>query len=578
MNLYIDNKKINSMRIYAPDAPTSNSAAIYMHQYAEKLGFGIAGSPDLKIQLVLDTHLGDGFKIKLTKDELTLTGGERGIIYSVFSFLETLGCRFFTSTLETLPKGDLYLNEFEREESTPFEFRDICAKGAAGKYWSLKQKLNSNLWNTRKFTKADGGSYNFAGIPAHSLCGEYLLKPYVETNPEYFSLVNGERRKDRMGQICMTNEDAMKSAAYEVCKVLDETPDCNIVSISQGDNRNFCQCDACQKLVAEQGLMKTYLGVVSKIAAMIKEKHPEALVHTLAYEELCQSVDFELEDNIMLQYCYGKCLMHAIDDESCPVNKKSREQLINITEKCKHVHIWNYVNCFKYEMFEYPSIFDYRRNFKFFAEVGATGIFNEGFHRTDEETDFSNTTELRAYLLAKLLWNPYMSEEEFMGHIIEFCNAFYGEGGQFVIDYLSLYKTMIGDDHATYDMGVWPKETPDFEVACPIKKDKISEFIATAYDLLDKADALATDEQKVRIDKLRTCVLYFEMYHTMDYILENGTEEEKQAVLKKNSELIDKIIEKHFVVTFWGQWRRTQNEELDTFRDRSPKHWNYRWG
>lgn len=578
MNLYIGNKKINSVKISRPDMPSAKSAAVYLYQYVEKLGFDIAGSPDLDIQLVLDEKLGDNFSIKLTQNELTLCGGVRGIIYSVFSFLETLGCRFFTPTIETLPKGDVYLDEFEREEATPFEFRDVLTNQANGKYWSLKQKLNSNWFNVRKFTVDEGGSFNTAGIPAHTLCGEFLLKPYVETNPEYFSLVNGVRHTDRMGQICMTNEDAMKAAAYEACKVLDAHPDCNIVSVSQGDNNNFCRCESCQKLIDEQGLMKTYLGVISTIAALIKEKHPEALVHTLAYEDLCQSVDFELEDNIMLQYCFGKCHMHAIDDENCSINKKSREQLINITKNCKHVHIWNYVNCFKYEMFEFPFIHNFRRNIRFFADAGATGVFNEGFHRTAEETDFSNTMELRSYVLAKLLWNPYMSEEEFRGHIDEFCHAFYGEGAKFIIEYLSLFETMHGDEHSTYDLGVWPKVTDNYEVAHSIKEEKIPEFISSAYDLLDKADALATDEQKVRIDKLRTTVLYFEMYYTMDDILEHGTDDEKKLVLAKNSDLIDRIIDKHFVVTFWGQWRRTQNEELETFREKSPKHWNYRWG
>lgn len=577
MNLYIENKKINSVKISRPEAPSAKSAAVYLYQYVEKLGFGISSRPDLDIQLILDEKLGDSFSIKLTQNELVLSGGVRGIIYSVFSFLETLGCRFFTPTIETLPKGSLYLNEFEREESTPFEFRDVCTNQANGKYWSLKQKLNSNLWNVRKFTDDEGGSFNFAGIPAHSLSGEFLLKPYTETNPEYFSLVDGIRHTDRSGQICMTNEDAINAAAYEACKVLEEHPDCNIVSVSQADNRNFCQCESCKKLVEKQGLMKTYLGVVCKIAALIKEKHPEAFVHTLAYEDLCQSVDFELEDNIMLQYCFGKCHMHAIDDENCPVNKKSREQLINITKNCKHVHIWNYVNCFKYEMFEFPFIHNLRRNYRFFAEVGATGAFNEGFHRSEEETDFANTMELRSYLLAKLLWNPYMSEDEYRGHIEEFCYAFYGDGAQFIIDYLSLYENMYGDEHVDYNLHVFPKTTENDRVANTIRVDKIPEFISRAYELLDKADVLANDEQRLRIDKLRTTVLYFEMYHTMDDILKNGTEDEKKIVLEKNSDLIDRIIDKHFVITFWGQWRKTQNEELETFREKSPKHWNYNW-
>ena len=206
MNLYIDNRKINSIKIYQTDAPSAQSAAAYLYQYAEFLGLKICDDPDLNVHLILDPTIGDGFSIKLAQDELVLRGGKRGIIYSVFSFLEIVGCRFFTPTLETLPKGDVFLSAFEKKEYSPVEFRDILCNCTRNRAWSLKQKINSDLWSSRKFTEADGGGYNYAGIPAHSLTGEYLLQPFVESNPEYFSIVDGVRHIMHDGQICMTNE------------------------------------------------------------------------------------------------------------------------------------------------------------------------------------------------------------------------------------------------------------------------------------------------------------------------------------------------------------------------------------
>lgn len=575
MNIYVENKKIESLKIVCGEGLQVPIAANYFNEYAEKLGLNLTRNGDFSVNILLDkTCQIDSLSMELKKDSLTLRGGKRGVIYSVFSFLEILGCRFFTENLEYLPTGDVYLNEFYKEESTPFTFRDVCTNYANAKRWSHKQRLNSNLWNVRPFLEEQGGSCNFAGIPAHSLSGEYLLKPYVKTNPEFFSLIDGKRYTNYSGQICMSNDDAANAAAYEACKLLRENPDKNIVSVSQGDNRNFCQCDACRALVEKQGLVKTYFDVINKIARIIKKEHPHALVHTFAYEALCKKIDFPLEDNIMMQFCFSKCSTHAIDDESCDINKENVENLTDLCGKCKNVHVWYYVNCFKHQLFEYPYVHNMRRNIRFFADVGVTGIFNEGMHRSNEKVDCAETMELRSYVLAKLMWNPYMSEEEFRTHISEFCNAYYGKGGDRVVKYLALFEGSVGEC-AGYDHHI--EIDGEYHPVCTVKKEDIPYIISESHRLLNEAYELAEGEQKQRVDLLRTAALYFEMYYTMDDIMENGTEEEKAIALEKNSKLIDRIIDQMLVLTFWGQWRRTQNDELREMRDVSPKNWNYKW-
>ena len=63
----------------------------------------------------------------------------------------------------------------------------------------------------------------------------------------------------------------------------------------------------------------------------------------------------------------------------------------------------------------------------------------------------------------------------------------------------------------------------------------------------------------------------------MQQTLENGTEEEKRAAIEKNSDLIDRIISQRLVLTFWGQSRESQNEELEKMRNVPPSGWNYKW-
>jgi hypothetical protein len=53
--------------------------------------------------------------------------------------------------------------------------------------------------------------------------------------------------------------------------------------------------------------------------------------------------------------------------------------------------------------------------------------------------------ELRTYLLAKLMWNPYMSEEEYYMHMDEFLQAYYGAGWLYIRLYIDQTTKLAND-------------------------------------------------------------------------------------------------------------------------------------
>lgn len=575
MAFYVNNKRIDSFHIKTQGKCQESTAKQFFIDYSGKLQMEEKENADFLVSIEkVDAFSNDTFSVELDESNLVFRGGQRGVIYAVFSFLERIGFRFFTPDLETCPEGDIKSENFFYEESCQFIFRDILSIGATDKTWSLKQKLNSNLWNARGFTVADGGSYDYAGIPAHSLTGEYLLKPYVKSNPEYFSLKDGKRITNWLGQICMTNEDAIEATVREVFKLLEENPDKNIVSVSMGDNENFCECEKCKAAVKERGLTNVYFDVICKIARRVKEKRPDVLIHTLAYINLIRGLDFQLEDNILVQYCHAKCSTHAIADNTCKHHAEAIDQMKEMSSKCSNLQIWHYTNCFKYELFEYPFIHNFLSNMRFFAECGATGVMNEGMHRYDENTDFATTYELRSYLLAKIMWNPHMSEKEYERHISEFCQAFYGRGYEHIIAYLNLYKKYAGDC-ASYDANkIIDQKVVNARI---IQEEHTMDFINQANSLLNQALEMAEKVQRERIEKLKTCVLYYELFWTMRDVLDYGTEDEKKEVIRKNKELIERIFNQRLVITFWGQSRKMQNEELAGMGEIPPSEWNYKW-
>ena len=69
---------------------------------------------------------------------------------------------------------------------------------------------------------------------------------------------------------------------------------------------------------------------------------------------------------------------------------------------------------------------------RFYHENGVRGMFPQG----NSQSVSGEFGELRSYLLAKLMWNPYMSEEEYYTMMDEFLAAYYGEGWKYIRQFI----------------------------------------------------------------------------------------------------------------------------------------------
>ena len=602
MNIYLNEISINNFTL----CTSENFAQLetckkYLISYVEKsTGAAFSEKQNAGGQAKIcfcrnEKFSADEFSLRLLNNKLTIEGGERGVIYGVFAFLEKIGCRFFAADCVTLPKTDVHLADFSVREKSPFYFRDILGNSADDREWSLKNRINSCLWGKRNFTEAEGGGYDFAGIPAHSLTGEFLLAPYIKTHPEYFALIGGKRVFDRNGQACLSAEGLEDTLAEDLARLVKKTGK-KMVSLTRGDNAYFCECEKCREKIEKYGRAGYFLRFVNEVAKKVKEKEKTAIIHTFAYNETQDITDFEPQDNVLVQFCTAFCRTHAISDTTCARNVKQAKLLKKWRETCGNLMIWDYVNCFKYELFDLPDENFYLKNLRFYAENGVKGVFNEGEHRNTEKTDFCGMHEMKSYLLAKAMWNPFMSEEEYARHKEEFCAAYYGAGYKNILAYRKLLYDYSRNRHVNYDCA---KITDGFDDSHNvteagytagdlsaqkntagnfISSNNIGAFIKKANELIDGALRETRDEKQLaRIEKIRTEILYYELFHTMQQTLENGTEEEKRAAIEKNSDLIDRIISQRLVLTFWGQSRESQNEELEKMRNVPPSGWNYKW-
>ena len=94
---------------------------------------------------------------------------------------------------------------------------------------------------------------------------------------------------------------------------------------------------------------------------------------------------------------------------------------------CDRLYLWDYPINFGYPL-PHPNLRSYAPNLRYYTEHNVKGMFCEA-------SAFAELAELRAWLLAKLMWNPNAEAN----HLIEtFTNGYYGPAGPHIVDYIQL--------------------------------------------------------------------------------------------------------------------------------------------
>ena len=93
--------------------------------------------------------------------------------------------------------------------------------------------------------------------------------------------------------------------------------------------------------------------------------------------------------------------------------------------------MWDYTTNFGAYIQPHPNLRVLGPNIRFFIANGVTGIFEQGAYQSPG----AEMAELRAWMLAKLLWDPNRDTDEL---ITEFTAGYYGPAGRYVREYLDL--------------------------------------------------------------------------------------------------------------------------------------------
>jgi hypothetical protein len=383
----------------------------------------------------------DGFALRTDGDQLIIAGGKpRGTLNGVYTFLEDkLAVRWFTPELEVVPATNrLALAALNESRIPRLEYREV--------YWreimrdadfAARHRLNGNCY---ALTAKHGGRAAVYFPFVHSF--DLLIpRDLFKEHPEYFPLIKG-KRVDGYVQRCLSNPEVLDLAKRNVRQWIKEHPEATIISVSQNDTGNWCQCDTCKALDdAEGSPAASLLKFVNAIADDIAQDHPQVRIDTLAYQYTRKPPKtLRPRPNVIIRLCSIECCFaHALATCSSEENRRFRDDIVAWEPVAPKLYIWDYTPNFAHYQQPFPNLDAIQPNVRFFVEHHVSGLFEQGNYSAG---GFGELGPLRAYLLAKLLWNP---EADLQRHTREFLEAYYGAAAPQLQAYLDLLQAQVRD-------------------------------------------------------------------------------------------------------------------------------------
>jgi hypothetical protein len=383
----------------------------------------------------------EGFVLRTYHGRLIIAGGKpRGTLYGVYELLEhQLGVRWFTPEIEFVPPhSPLRLPALSETRIPALEYReDFWTEALRDADFAARHRLNGNHY---RLTEKHGGRSVVYFPFVHSLD---LLIPrnLYQAHPEYFPWING-KRADGYVQRCLSNPDVLKLAIEHVRQWIREHPEATIISVSQNDTFNFCQCERCKAFDdAEGSHAATLLRFVNAIAENIEKDYPSIRIDTLAYQYTRKPPKtLRPRHNVIIRLCSIECCFaHPL--ETCPsdADRRFRNDILAWQPVAPLLYVWDYTPNFAHYEQPFPNFDALQPNVRFFVNHGVKGLFEQG---NSSPGGYGEMGPLRAYVLARLLSDPDTNVQQ---DIREFLHAYYGNVADKVQEYLELLHRSVRD-------------------------------------------------------------------------------------------------------------------------------------
>ncbi|TAJ14997.1 DUF4838 domain-containing protein [Marinilabiliaceae bacterium JC017] len=420
----------------------------------------------------------DGFYLKTLQNDLYILGGsEKGVLYGVYELLEQLGCRQYTAEVQYIPEqSKVKLPQLDDLQVPVIKYREVMyhnTKNATYRDW---HRLDVSL---------HGEERQEWGYWCHSSFD--LVDPaiYFDKHPEYFAEVNGIRIPST--QLCTTNPEVVQIVVNRLREEMAKKPEAKYWSVSQEDTYGWCTCENCKAINEKEG---TPMGAILHLVNQVADSFPDKVISTLAYEYSRRPPKYlKPRPNVNIMLCSIEC-NRSVPIAEDPGSADFKEELLAWDKICDNILVWDYVIQFKHLVSPFPNFHVLQPNLQLFAEHGGIAEFQQGNRETGGEF-----AELRAYLIAKLLWNP---DADVKALTSDFLQGYYGEAGRFIQRYIdTMTDALVASGEG---MGIFGN--PVVAKNSYLTSDLLQQYAA----LFDQAEAAVANDS-VLLERVKICRL-----------------------------------------------------------------------
>ncbi len=476
----------------------------------------------------------DGFVLAADKEGLRVISKKPvGVLYGVYAILKKYaGIRWFApgDDFEFCPKQATIAVPEQITVSNPsFKVRRwgfVCAnwnsKTIDSWDWLVRNGMTvgaeKSLYKSalrdelEKRGAAVGNSHNFGSLISDDLFDEH---------PEYFPLIDGKRRKQRVKgdnrwpQPCTSNPKVAEIMIAAINKDLDLPPKENKYLIGNNDDILWCQCADCVKLDPPDEKKKEYVStryytLINKLAGEVLKTHPDVDLWAWAYQNFQYPPAGVVPDpRLYIEACiHGRCYRHSMADIQCQANDKFRDMLGQWCKLKNPVSTLEYLDATIFPVY-LPIEKTFAEDIKYYKKIGLAGcrIFT-----VPPDGDFGARWRLPCYrdsmpalwqtyyLAAQLFWDAdadYAALYEDMG------SKYYGKAWPIMREYRALLTQSFLETsgHVCYGM-------PQYAVGKCLEKAGTEESLV---QLLDEAEKNAGPDRGT-LKKIMREREYFQNY------------------------------------------------------------------
>ncbi|MCB0686253.1 MAG: DUF4838 domain-containing protein, partial [Saprospiraceae bacterium] len=324
-----------------------------------------------------------------------------------------LDCRMFSPTVKVIPKKEhIEIPDVDITQLPVINFRDT--------HYRITWDTEYTDWH--KLDHDENGNRPDWGMWVHTFNALVPPELYYKAHPEYFAEVEGERQPT---QLCLSHPEVLRITIQNLRRFIAQNPEATYWSVSQNDNRQYCTCEKCRAFDEQEGSPS---GSIVRFVNQVAAEFPDKIISTLAYEygrSAPKNVKPAANVNIML------CSIELNRDRPIGADSTSldfRDDVIAWGKIAKDIIVWDYVIQFSNLISPFPNFQTLQPNIQFFAANGVSALFEQGNREIGGEF-----AELRAYLIAKLMWDPWLNQDSLLN---DFLQGYYHQGAPYIKSYL----------------------------------------------------------------------------------------------------------------------------------------------